>query len=109
MCTTSLKSSHRPKSMVSGAIFGGFDNQSGLCEGQLWHERVGWDCVCGFKSHKIHHYCLRTEMRQFNVYPKLHGLHNLAKILANVDQCELFWMVNLGHAWQHILAQKGIK
>ena len=71
--------------MVSGAIFGGFDNQSGLCEGQLWHDWVGCGCVSGFKSPKIHHYCLRTEIRQFNAYQKPHTVCDLAKFLANVD------------------------
>ena len=71
--------------MVSGAIFGGFDNQPGLCEGQLWHDWVECGCVSGFKSPKIHHFCLRKEIRQFNAYQKLHTLRNLAKLLANVD------------------------
>ena len=85
MCVTSLKSSHRSASMVSGAIFGGFDDQSGLREGQRWHERAGCGCVFGFQSRKIYHYCLRMKIRQFNIYSKPHTFHNLAKLLANVD------------------------
>ena len=76
--------SHRPKAMASGAIFGRFDDQSGLCEEQVWHEWVGCGCVSGLKSHKIHHYCLRMGIIQFNAYPKPHALRNFTEILANL-------------------------
>ena len=80
ICRITFKSSHRPKSMVSGAIFGGFDNQSGLCERQLWHDWVGCGCVSGFKSPKIHHHCLRTKMRWFSTYPKHRTQRTIAKL-----------------------------
>ena len=84
-CKTPLGSSQRHKSMFFGSIFGRFDSQSGLCEGQLWHEWVGCGCVSGLQSPEVHHHCSKMKIRWFSTYPKPHTLRNIAKLLANVD------------------------
>ena len=88
-CITHLELSHKPN-LWFRAIFQQLDSQSGLCEGQLWHEWMRCGCVSGFKSPKIYHHYLRTEIRWFSTYSKHHTQRHIAEFLANIDLCELF-------------------